>query len=1251
MSAILRFCLENKLVVGIVAALFVFVGVLFAPFAWDEMKIARDPVPVDAIPDYGANQQIVFTQWEGRSPKDVDDQITYPLTVALMGLPHVETVRSYSYFGYSTIFVIFKDDADFYWSRSRLLEKLSSLPSGTLPQAVSPMLGPDATGLGQVFWYTLEGRTPDGKPAPGWDPQELRSIQDWTVRYALQGADDVAEVASVGGFVKEYQIDVDPDALRHFDVSIEQVFSAVRSSNIDVGARTIELNRVEYIVRGIGRIDNLDDVRSIVVAERDNIPVTVEQLASVELGPAMRRGALDKDGSPTVGGVVVSRFGANPMQVIDNVKDKIAEIAPSLPKKVLEDGTVSQVTIVPFYDRSSLIKQTLGTLEDALIHEVLITIIVVVVMVMHIRSSLLISSVLPLAVLGTFIAMKFAGVDANVVALSGIAIAIGTVVDVGIVLCENILSHVKTAPDDERRIDTVFRATKEVSGAVATAVATTVVSFLPVFSLAGAEGKLFKPLAYTKTFALVASIVVSLALIPPLFHLLLGKRRSSGSSRWRRRSGLALLGLALLMSPLIFEAMAWWMAALLAVLCWFNAVRDLLPERISRHGLLVTNLMLAAGVAVYLAGAWHPLGVDHGFGNVVFTLLVVGGTLALMIGFTKIYPTLLAFVLRWRVVFWVLCLVVLSMSLLVPLGARATLGFLPDRVLEGRIVSKVDEWFPGLSSEFMPKLDEGSFLLMPTTSAHASIGEAIEIISLQDAAISAIPEVETVVGKIGRVESALDPAPVSMVETVINYKPEFKEDADGRVMRFAWDKSTSEFVRDASGELVADPKGRPFRNWRDEIKSPDDIWEEIVHAAKVPGVTDAPKLQPIETRIVMLQSGMRAPIGMKVFGPDLESIEKAALQIEQILRSGEAAAINTAAVSADRVVGKPYIEIDIKAEAIQRYGLQKEAVQRTIEVAVGGRSVTTTIEGRERYPVRVRYPRERRGDFGALDKVLVATPSGAQIPLGQLATISYRRGPQMIKSEDTFLVGYVILDTNPGFSEIDAVNQAQALLDEKEESGEFVRPPGVTYVFTGNYENQVRFKENLVRILPVTLALIFLLIFIQFRKVWLTAVVFTGVAFALSGGFVMIWLYGQEWFLAGSWFGVDLRSLFQMQTINLSVAIWVGFLALFGIATDDGVLMSAYLEQRFNSDPPRDKDSVRRATIEAATRRIRPAMMTSATTVLALLPVLSSTGKGADIMVPMAIPTFGGMVFALITVFVVPTIYCTVKEKGVREIE
>ena len=633
---VLGFFLGNRLIALLMVIAIVGAGVWVAPFDWEIGDLERSPVPTDAIPDIGENQQIVFTEWMGRSPQDVEDQITYPLTVALLGVPGVRTVRSYSYFGFSTVYLIFEEAIDFHWSRSRILEKLASLPADALPPGVRPALGPDATALGQIFWYTLEGRDPDGRPVGGWDLEELRTVQDWHVRYGLASAGGVAEVASVGGFVREYQADVDPDAMRAYGVSLDEVFRAVAASNIDVGARTIEVNRVEYFIRSIGFLKRIDDIENSVVTVRNNVPVLVRHVATVTAGPALRRGALDKDGAEAVGGVVVARYGADPLEVIGNVKAEIAKIAPGLPAKAVIDFTkttpqevrrfaerhgfeayagaalnhaawvrwlretrerrrdlwppwvtLSQVTVVPFYDRTGLIYETLGTLSDALAQEILITAIVVVLMVLHLRSSVLVGGMLPLAVLLCFVAMRLFGVDANIVALSGIAIAIGTIVDMGIVICENILRH---------------------------------------------------------------------------------------------------------------------------------------------------------------------------------------------------------------------------------------------------------------------------------------MGEAMDVLSKQDMALAAVPEIERVVGKIGRVDSPLDPAPVSMVETVINYRPEYVTDRDGRRVTFRYDDASDAFVRDADGELIPDPGGRPFRQWRDHIRTPDDIWNEIVRVTEIPGTTSAPKLQPIATRLVMLQTGMRAPMGVKVQG-------------------------------------------------------------------------------------------------------------------------------------------------------------------------------------------------------------------------------------------------------------------------------------------------------------------------------------------------------------------------------------------------
>jgi len=1288
-----RFCLTNKLVVGMFILAVVAAGILVAPFDWQVGDIQRYPIPVDAIPDIGENQQIVFTEWMGRSPQDIEDQITYPLTVSLLGVPGVKSIRSYSLFGFSTIYIIFKENVEFYWSRTRVLEKLNSLPAGTLPPEVNPALGPDATPLGQIYWYTLEGRDPDGNPAGGWDLEELRTTQDWYARYWLLSADGVSEVASIGGYVREYQVDVDPDAMRAYGVTLTDVFKAVKASNIDVGAKTLELNRTEYFIRGIGFIKHVSDIENSVVKVNQNVPILVKQIAAVTLGPAIRRGALDKGGAQAVGGVVIARYGDNPLGVIKNVKKKIEETKEALPAKAVIDNskmskeeagqfaqangfeafdgadldqqawltylretpqdqwpegvTISRITVVPFYDRTGLIYETLGTLNDSISQEILITIIVVIIMVLHLRSSILISGALPLAVLLCFIAMKLFGVDANIVALSGIVIAIGTIVDMGIVVSENILRHLDRDPPDVPRLEVVHRAASEVGGAVLTAVLTTVVSFLPVFTMIGAEGKLFKPLAYTKTFALIASVIIALTVIPPAAHILFCGKISG------RKLKFGLHGILVIIGIIAGFLLVWWAGLALVLFGTYHLLEERLPQRVRPFGPWLASILVVLFVGVLLTQYWEPLGPERGL---IRNLIFVGLLIGLLLGFFKIFQYFYSPILRW-------CLrhKVLTMSvpvLLVILGATIWLGFdtvfpfAPDTsekaqtnpgvVRSSTFWIKAEEKFPGLGKEFMPPLDEGSYLFMPTTMVHASIGEAIDILAKQDIRFQSIPEIASVVGKLGRAETPLDPAPISMIETVINYKPEYVTDKDGRRIKFRYDEKTREFARDENDELIRDSHGQPYRQWRDHINTPDDIWAEIIAAAKIPGTTSAPKLQPIAARIVMLQSGMRAPMGVKVKGPSLEEIEGVGLQIERFLK--EVPSVEASAVIADRIVGKPYLEIVPDRNALARYGVPIRAFQDVVEIAIGGRKITTTVMGRERFPVRVRYMRELRDQIEKMKKILVPGSGGAQIPITQLAQIRFLRGPQVIKSEDTFLVGYVVFDKKAGYAEVDVVEQCQAYLQAKIDSGEMSLPSGVSFTFAGSYENQLRAQKTLSLILPLALFVIFMIIYFQFRSVSTTLLVFSGILVAWAGGFLLIWFYSRPWFLDFSVFEVNMRDLFQVHTINLSVAVWVGFLALFGIATDNGVIQSTYLDQVFRESKPNSRQAIREATVTAAQRRVRPCLMTSATTILALIPVLTSTGRGSDVMVPMAIPSFGGMLVVLISIFVVPVLYCSIKE-------
>jgi Cu(I)/Ag(I) efflux system membrane protein CusA/SilA len=704
---------------------------------------------------------------------------------------------------------------------------------------------------------------------------------------------------------------------------------------------------------------------------------------------------------------------------------------------------------------------------------------------------------------------------------------------------------------------------------------------------------------------------------------------------------------------------AWsWMAGLALVIfgLWLAAERAL-PAVMRRGASWTINLAAIALVLMVLSRRWLPLGPEPGLAtNALFAGAVIGCVLLVFWLFRLAYPSLLEWCLAHKLLYLCVPASLLALGTCVWIGfedvfrwlpaANARLGGDEDFVLQRTFWKRGAEAFPGLGKEFMPPLDEGSFLLMPITMPHASLGEAHDVLRMQDAAIAAIPEVSQVVGKIGRVESPLDPAPISMVETVVNYYPEYLVDEAGRRRRFRFDEAAGEFARDDRGDLIPEGGGRPFRLWRDEIRTPDDIWEEIVAASVIPGSTVAPKLQPIATRLVMLQSGMRAPMGVKVFGPDLETIERVGLDIERLLK--QVPGVEESAVIADRVLGKPYLEIELDRDALARYGLHIRDVQDVIEVAIGGRRVTTTVEGRERYPVRVRYPRELRDRIDTLGRILVPAPGGAQIPLEQLAELRFTPGPQAIKSEDTFLTSYVIFDKQPELAEVDVVEACQRHLSAAIDSGELVLPPGVSYRFAGTYENQLHAQRTLAVVLPVALGLIFLVLYLQFSRVSTTAMVFAGILVAWSGGFTMLWLYGQPWFLDTTFRGVPLRELFQVNPVNLSVAIWVGFLALFGIASDDGVLIATYLDQSFARRNPTTVAEVRMAVVAAARRRVRPALMTTATTVLALLPVLTSRGRGADIMIPMAIPTFGGMVFAILSVFLVPVLYCSVAELRLR---
>ena len=1227
LNKIIRYFLENRVITILILVLVVVWGISTSPFNWHGGIIPRNPIPVDAIPDIGDNQQIVATEWMGRSPKDIQDQITYPLTTSLLGIPGVKSIRSSSMFGMSFIYIIFDDNIEFYWSRSRILEKLNSLPPGTLPEGVQPALGPDATALGQIYWYTLEGRDPaTGKPTGGWNAEELRTIQDYYVKYSLSAAEGVSEVASAGGFVKEYQVELNPDAMRAFNVSVMDIMGAIKKSNLDIGAETMEINKVEYLIRGLGYIKDVSDLEKAVVTVRDGMPVRISDVAFVNIGPGTRRGGLDKEGVEAVGGVVIARYGSNPLEVINNVKDKIKEMAPGLPQKTLPDGTVSKITVVPFYDRTGLIKETIGTLETSLSHEILICIIVIIVLVLNLRASVVIASMLPIAVLSTFIIMRYTGIAANIVALSGIAIAIGVMVDVGVVFVESIIRYMEMPENRGIRkgkamVNLIYKAVSEVSGAIATAMITTIVSFLPVFAMEAQEGKMFSPLAYTKTYALASAFVLGLILLPTLSYILFSVRIDS--KRIRKVLNYILIAAGVLLSVLYSSIPALGLTAV--------GLNNLLAHRWKKPGISnYINIGIALVVATYfLAEEWLPMGPQKG---IIVNLLFVTGCIAIILALLWLLVIYYERILRW-------CLNNRWKFMLLPIAT----------ILCGILIWK------RIGQEFMPSLNEGSFLLMPTSMPHTGIEQNLNYIEALDKRLAAIPEVETAIGKWGRVNSALDPAPAQMFENTINYRPEYILNEDGKRERFKVNRKGEYLLRNGgtyypadgfrlipADSLIPDRKGDYFRQWRPEIKNTDDIWQQIVNVTHLPGLTSAPKLQPIEARLVMLSTGMRAPMGLKIYGPDLETIEQSGKAIEQALK--DVPSVIPSSVFYDRAVGAPYLEIKLNRDNMARYGVNVEDLQEILSAAVGGMILTKTVEGRERFPVRLRYARELRDNPEALSMLLVPTATGAQIPLKELADIEYARGAQMIQSENTFLVGYVIFDKKQGKDEVDVVKEATKVIEGKIQNGELKLTKGVSYKFAGNYEQQERATARLMIVVPLALLIVLLVLYFQFKTLTASLIHFSGVFVAFAGGFILLWLYGQDWFMNFSLAGVNMRDLFQMHTINLSVAVWVGFIALFGVATDDGVLMGTYIHHVFLEKDPQTRHAIREAVVTAGLKRVRPAAMTTATTLIALLPVLTSTGKGADIMVPMAIPTFGGMLIQSMTMFVVPVFQCWWRE-------
>lgn len=1136
LAAIIRFCTRERLVVSLL---------LMATIGFGIYSVRN--VPIDAIPNVGENQVIVLTEWTGRSPKDVEDQITYPLSVALLAVPEAKSVRGKSLFGYSFVQVTFEDDVDYYWARSRVAEQLSTI-GGKLPSGVTPTLGPDATGLGQVFYYVLEA-------PPELDLGELRSLQDFVIKYELQAVEGVSEVASIGGYVRQYQIEIDPDKLRFQNIPLDAVVEAVRSSNIDVGAKTIESGGMEFILRGRGFIGAegdlsaaLEDIEQTVVVTREGVPVRIRDLGYVQLGPEFRRGALDLNGSEAVGGVVVMRFGENPRAVIERLKQKIVDLEPSL------DG----VKIRPIYDRTGLIDETVGTLSEALVQEILITAVVIILFLLHVRSSIVVALTLPLAVLMAFIAMNVFGIDANIMSLAGIAIAIGTMVDMGIIVSENIYEHLaewensKADHPTEERLQVIERAAGEVAPAVITAVSTTVVSFLPVFMLTGRDYRLFAPLAWTKSFSLVASLIVAITFVPFLSRILLRSSRMSWPAS-------------------IFSGVG--LGALLAATCYFGW-GDNLAGILQLSTLWITVLTLVIGtVAGVLMTRERLRSIDD---NPLsrFILAVYAPALRLFLRHKLAFLTVPALVVLLGLGAWIGL-----PNVLVPVERTAAMLGTDLNAVPGYVEAKHS--FTELKSDDWIALDEGSWFYMPTLYPAASFSQAMQVLQTQDALIKEIPEVANVLGKIGRVESALDPAPAAMIETYVMLKP--------------------------------------TDQWRPDITT-QQIWKEINSVATLPGVTAASPLQPIEGRVVMLQSGIKAPMAIRIYGDTLAGLANATQRMAAVL--GGVPQVDSTTINPDIVLGKPYVEFDVDREVAARFGMSTMMVNQIIETALGGMNLTTTIEGRQRYPIRIRYQRNLRERIDELAKLPVVTHTGEVVPLDVLAKVDTTWGPGVINSEDARLVAHVSFAPSGLSGDLETVDAVQLAIREAQNDGTLQLPSGYAWQAVGSFQNQIEANQRLLWVVPLVVATCLLIIYLQFRHVPITLAVFSGIPVAFAGGMILLAVVGVE----------------------LNTAVWIGFIALFGIAVDDGVVMATYLDQVFTRRWLRSVADIRAATVEAGLRRIRPCLMTTATTLIALLPVLLSTGRGADVARAMAMPVFGGMLIELLTLFVVPVVFCAYKE-------
>lgn len=1033
LKKIIELSINNKLII-----------ILFTIFAvgWGIWAVYR--TPLDAIPDLSDVQVIIYTEYPGQAPQVVEDQVTYPLTTAMLSVPKSKVVRGFSFFGVSFVYIIFEDGTDIYWARSRVLEYLN-FASGKLPKGVTPSLGPDATGVGWVFQYSIEGK--------GYSLAELRSVQDWYVRYQLTKVPGVSEVASIGGFVKQYQVNIDPNRLITHDISLKEVVDSIKMGNIDVGGRVVELTEREYMVRGLGYIKNIPDIENIVLkVDKSGTPIRIKDVARVELGPDERRGIVERDGEgEVVGGIVVMRFGGNALTVIDNVKKKIEELKPGLPPGV---------QIITTYDRSHLIHRAIATLKEKLIEESVVVSLVCVIFLLHFRSALVAIFMLPVGILISFIVMYYLRINANIMSLGGIAIAVGAMIDGAIVMIENVHKHLERSRQNPRfdHWQIIADAAKEVGPPLFFSLLIITVSFMPVFTLEAQEGRLFKPLAFTKTFAMAASALLSITLVPVLMGFFIRGR--------------------------------------------------ILPEKKNP-------------ITRFLIWLYRPII------NVVLKAKLLTILIAFIVLAVTIYP------------------------------------------------------FKKLGSEFMPELYEGSLMFMTATLPGVSSTKINEILQTTDRIIKSFPEVEQVFGKVGRAQTATDPAPLEMFETTINLKPESE--------------------------------------WRPGM-TVEKLKQEMSKALEMPGIPIQWSM-PIKNRVDMLATGIRTPVGVKVFGKDLKTIEQLAVDVEATLKMVP----GTASAYAERIIGGYYVDIKIKRDEAARYGLKVEDVQQVIMSAIGGENITTTVEGLERYPINVRYKRELRDNIDKIGRVLVPTMMGQHIPLSQVADIKLSKGVAGIKTENALLNTWVFVDVR-------GRDIGSYVQDAKKAVLENVKfPPGYYVEWSGQYEYMERAYAKLKVIVPLTLAIIFLLLYFNFGNITESLIVMLSLPFSLVGGIWLMYILGY----------------------NMSVAVGVGFIALAGVAAETGVIMLIYLDSAYKESYYNGKMNNRSdlydAVIEGAVERVRPKMMTVVAIMAGLLPIMWGTGTGSEVMKRIAAPMVGGMITStILTLIVIPAIYALWKGRGMK---